>query len=112
MIDGILNQIDGTVHGMQEGRAQAEQGVILAQRAGEALGSIREGGHQTMDRVRAIAAATETQTAASRQAVSSMEEIAKRAAENNAASDEAAAVAGHLETLASNLRASVQRFRI
>jgi len=112
MIDGILNQIDGTVHGMQEGRAQAEQGVILAQRAGDALGSIREGGHLTMDRVRAIAEATETQTAASRQAVSSMEEIARRAAENNAASDEAAAVAGHLETLASNLRASVQRFRI
>ena len=112
MIDGILQQIDGTVHGMQEGRAQAEQGVILARRAGEALDSIREGGHQTMDRVRAIAAATATQTAASRQAVASMEEIAKRAAENNAASDEAAAVAGHLESLASNLRASVQRFRI
>jgi methyl-accepting chemotaxis protein len=112
MIDGILQQIDGTVHGMQEGRAQAEQGVILARRAGEALESIREGGHQTMDRVRAIAEATATQTAASRQAVASMEEIAKRAAENNAASDEAAAVAGHLESLASNLRASVQRFRI
>jgi methyl-accepting chemotaxis protein len=112
MIDGILQQIDGTVHGMQEGRAQAEQGVILARRAGEALDSIREGGHQTMDRVRAIAAATATQTAASRHAVTSMEEIARRAAENNAASDEAAAVAGHLENLASNLRASVQRFRI
>lgn len=112
MIDGILQQIGGTVHGMQEGRAQAEQGVILAKRAGDALGSIREGGHLTMDRVRAIAEATKTQTAASRQAVSSMEEIAKRAAENNAASDEAAAVAGHLETLASNLRTSVQRFRI
>jgi methyl-accepting chemotaxis protein len=62
--------------------------------------------------VRAIADATATQTAASRQAVTSMEEIARRAAENNAASDEAAAVAGHLEALASNLRASVQRFRI
>ena len=112
MIDGILQQIEGAVHGMQEGRAQAEQGVILASRAGVALSSIRDGSHQTMGRVRAIADATATQTAASRQAVTSMEEIAKRAAENNAASDEAAAVAGHLEALASNLRASVQRFRI
>jgi methyl-accepting chemotaxis protein len=33
MIDGILKQIDGAVHGMQEGRAQAEQGVVLAGRA-------------------------------------------------------------------------------
>ena len=112
MIDGILQQIEGAVHGMQEGRAQAEQGVVLAGRAGVALSSIRDGSHQTMDRVRAIAEATAIQTAASRQAVTSMEEIARRAAENNAASDEAAAVAGHLETLASNLRASVQRFRI
>lgn len=112
MIDGILQQIDGTVQGMQQGRAQAEQGVILAKRAGDALGSIREGGHQTMDRVRAIAEATATQTAASRQAVASMEEIARRANENNAASDEAAAVASHLETLASSLRSSVQRFKI
>jgi methyl-accepting chemotaxis protein len=112
MIEGILQQIEGAVHGMQEGRAQAEQGVILASRAGEALSSIRDGSHQTMGRVRAIADATATQTAASRQAVTSMEEIARRAAENNAASDEAAAVAGHLEALASNLRASVQRFRI
>jgi methyl-accepting chemotaxis protein len=111
MIDGILKQIDGAVHGMQEARAQAEQGVVLAGRAGEALSSIRDGSHQTMDRVRAIAEATSTQTAASRHAVASMEEIARRAAENNAASDEAAAVAGHLEALASSLRGSVQRFR-
>jgi methyl-accepting chemotaxis protein len=40
-----------------------------------------------------------------------MEEIARLAAENNAANDEAAAVAGHLEAQASSLRGSVQRFR-
>jgi methyl-accepting chemotaxis protein len=112
MIDVILSQIDGAVTGMQQGRTQAEQGVVLANQAGEALDRIRNGSHMTMDRVRAIAEATGEQTFASHQAVSSMGEIANRAAENNASSDEAAQVASHLEKLAVNLRASVQRFRI
>lgn len=112
MIVGILEEIQATVAGMEEGRQQAETGVQMAQEAAVALQSIREGAHSTMDRVRAIASATQEQTRSSNEAVQSMADIASMAHENTAASNEAASVSKYLETLASDLRLSVQRFKI
>jgi methyl-accepting chemotaxis protein len=112
MILGILDEISAAVAGMEEGRQQAESGVRMAIEAAEALQSIREGAHSTMDRVRAIADATQEQTRNSHEAVQSMADIASMAQENTAASHEAASVSQYLETLASDLRLSVQRFKI
>lgn len=112
MIAGILEEIAATVAGMEEGRQQAESGVRMAQEAAAALQSIRDGAHSTMDRVHAIASATQEQTRSSNEAVQSMADIAQMAHENTAASNEAASVSKYLETLASDLRLSVQRFKI
>jgi len=112
MIVGILEEIAATVAGMEEGRQQAESGVKMALEAAAALQSIREGAHSTMDRVRAIANATLEQTRTSNEAVQSMTDIANMAHENTAASNEAASVSKYLETLASDLRVSVERFKI
>lgn len=112
MISNILQEIEATVIGMDNGRKQAESGLQLAREAEQALESIRTGAHSTMDRVRNIAAATEQQTRTSLQAVNGMTEIARKSQENNAASNEAAAVARHLEGLSSGLRSSLQRFKV
>ena len=112
MIVGILEEIEATVAGMEQGRQQAETGVQMAEQAAAALRKIRDGAHSTMDRVRAIANATLEQTRSSNEAVQSMADIAGMAHENTAASNEAASVSKYLETLASELRLSVQRFQI
>lgn len=112
MINGILTEIKGTVAGMEKGRTQAEKGVVMAREAAEALENIRMGARNTMDTVRAIVVATQEQTQTSQHAVKSMLEIARMAEENNAASDEAASVSKYLESLASVLRTSVQRFKV
>ena len=112
MITSILQEIEATVTGMEDGRKQAESGMQLARNAEQALESIRSGARSTMERVRNIASATEQQTRTSLQAVDAMEEISSKSQENNAASSEAAAVARHLENLASGLRTSLQRFKV
>jgi methyl-accepting chemotaxis protein len=112
MISSILEEIESTVAGMENGRKQAESGLRLSREAEQALESIRTGARSTMDRVRNIAAATEQQTRASLQAVNGMAEISFKSKENNAASNEAVAVARHLESLSSGLRTSLQRFKI
>lgn len=112
MITSILQEIEAAVTGVGNGRKQAESGLQLAREAEQALESIRSGARNTMDRVRSIASATEQQTRTSLQAVDGMAEISRKSQENNAASSEAAAVARHLENLASGLRASLQRFKV
>ncbi|MBI3145056.1 MAG: hypothetical protein HYZ18_07285, partial [Pseudogulbenkiania sp.] len=61
--------------------------------------------------VHAIAAATREQSLASAHAGESMAEIASKAHTNNAASNEAAAVARYLEELATGLQGAVLRFK-
>lgn len=112
MIDGILMEIKSAVDRTEKGRMQAEKGVVMAREAAEALENIRIGSHNTMDTVKAIVIATQEQTQTSQHAVNSMREIARMAEENNAASDEAASVSKYLESLASVLRISVQRFKV
>lgn len=112
MIDGILQEIAATISGMEEGRQQAENGVTMARQAAESLEAIRQGARSTMDRVRAIVMASQEQTCSSAEAMQSMADISTMAHENTAASDEAASVSKYLEGLASELRQSVQRFKI
>lgn len=112
MIDGILGELKATVSGMDNGRKQAEKGVVMAREAAQALENIREGARSTMDRVRAIALATQEQTRTSQHAVDNMGKIAMKSQENTAASNEAASVSQYLETLAASLRQAVLRFKI
>ena len=112
VIEAIRSEIDAAVQRMDEGQAQADHGVQLARRAADALAGIREGAHRTMERVHAIAAATQEQSTASAHAAENMAEIASKARINNAASGEAASVARYLEELANGLRGAVLRFRI
>lgn len=112
MIGNILQEINEAVIGMDKGRHQAESGLKLAGEAEQVLVSIRNGAHDTMERVRNIVSATEQQTRASLQAEHAMAEISLKSQENVAASHEAASVARHLEGLASGLRVSLQRFEV
>lgn len=112
MIDGILGELKATVTGMENGRKQAEKGVVMAREAAQALENIREGARSTMDRVRAIALATQEQTRTSQHAVDNMGKIAVKSQENTAASNEAASVSQYLENLAASLRQAVLRFKI
>lgn len=112
MINGILGELKATVTGMENGRSQAEKGVIMAREAAQALESIREGARSTMDRVRSIALATQEQTRTSQHAVDNMGKIATKSQENTAASNEAASVSQYLENLAASLRQAVLRFKI
>lgn len=112
MISSILQEINEAVSGMEKGRGQAESGLKLAREAEQALQSIRGGAHDTMDRVRSIASATEQQTRASLQVERAIAEITSKSLENTASSSEAASVAQHLEGLASGLRASLHRFKV
>ena len=112
MIGAILNEIDAAVGSMNQSRAQAEHGVLLAQQAGDALLDIQQGAHDTLEHVHAIAVATAQQHTASDYVAESMSAITGKAAHNATVSQEAAAVAQYLENLATHLRAGVAHFKL
>jgi methyl-accepting chemotaxis protein len=112
MIDGIKHQIEDAMLNMNESHIQVQSGVVLADRARESLGMIRQETRHTLEMVTEISAATKEQSIASNEIASNVETIALMTDENTSVIGQLAGAATNLEQMSSNLQNLVNRFRL
>ncbi|MEM1330800.1 MAG: methyl-accepting chemotaxis protein [Planctomycetota bacterium] len=108
----IQEQTQVAVEKIESGTARTEQGVQLANTAGEALVSIQGGSEGVARSVAEIAAAAQQQSAAADQVSGSIERIAAITRESSEGSRQAAEAASELSREAEMLRELVDRFKI
>ena len=104
---GARNAVDS----MSLGVGQVEEGVGLANKAGESIADIKNGATRVGDAVIGISDALREQTAASQDIARNVERIAREAEHNHAQALQTSGAAADLELLAGNLRQSIARFR-
>ncbi|MEM1330801.1 MAG: methyl-accepting chemotaxis protein [Planctomycetota bacterium] len=108
----IQEQTQVAVEKIESGTARTEQGVQLANTAGEALAAIESGSSGVAKSVSEIAAAAVQQSAAADQVSGSVERIAAITRESSEGSRQAAEAASELSREAEMLRELVERFKI
>lgn len=111
LITSIQDGVKGSVNSMNEANRQADASLRLVGETETALARIDTGSKDVASNVTAISDALKEQDAAIRQVASSIEEIAQKTERNTQAAESNNATAGELDTLASDLRASVSRFK-
>ena len=97
---------------MEAGVVRVNDGVLLAQKAGESMTSIRQGAEQTSRSVNEISSALKEQAAATREISQRVEQIAQGSEENSASAAQTAASAQQMESLAQQLHKLSTRFKI
>ena len=112
MIANIRREIDTSALNMNDSRNQVRAGVVLADRARDSLGTIREGANHTLAMVKEISAATREQSAASNEIARNVETIAVMTEENSAVAANLAGAAARLEQMSSNLQNLANRFKL
>jgi methyl-accepting chemotaxis protein len=111
MIRTVQAGTEAAVTSMREGNEEVEEGITLADRAGDALRRIVAGTDQTVDMVAQIAAASEEQSTTSEQMARSVEMISTVSGESAAGLSQIADATGGLGRLTEELRELVGRFR-
>ncbi|MFI4941088.1 MAG: methyl-accepting chemotaxis protein [Burkholderiales bacterium] len=112
MIDNITQQIDVAMISMNESQLRVQSGVVLADRARNSLGMIRQETRHTLEMVAEISAATKEQSVASNEIAGNVETIALMTDENTSVIGRLAGAATNLEQMSSNLQNLVNRFRL
>ncbi len=111
MVAAIQQGTEGAVHGMEQGVVRVNEGVARAQRAGEAMGGIREAANQVLSTVAEISNALREQSAASAEIAQQVTTIARMAEENGEALGSNHHTASRLSDLAGTLLDNVSRFK-
>jgi len=111
MVAAIQQGTEGAVHGMEHGVVRVNEGVARAQRAGEAMGGIREAANQVLSTVAEISNALREQSAASAEIAQQVTTIARMAEENGEALGSNHHTASRLSDLAGTLLDNVSRFK-
>ncbi|EHY78511.1 methyl-accepting chemotaxis protein [Stutzerimonas stutzeri ATCC 14405 = CCUG 16156] len=111
MVSAIQQGTEGAVQGMELGVAKVNDGVARAQRAGEAMGGIREAANQVLSTVAEISNALREQSAASAEIAQQVSTIARMAEENGEAVGTNHHTASRLSDLAGTLLDNVSRFK-
>jgi methyl-accepting chemotaxis protein len=112
MIKKIQEDTRGAVSSMEEGTRQVDEGIQLADKAGEALREIVEISQKVTDMVTQIAAASEEQSSASEQISKNVEAISAVTQETAQGTQQIARAAEDLNRLTENLQQLVSRFRL
>jgi methyl-accepting chemotaxis protein len=112
MINAIQEASRSAVDGMIATVAQVDDGVVLAQRAGDAIHLIQVESGQVLSTVTDISTALVEQSKASNDIASNIEKVAQMTEKNCAAAEQTAGAAKHLEELADEMRATVNRFKV
>ncbi len=112
MIGAIQSETQTAISSIQQGSAQARSGAELAHRAADSLQQINLGAQETMEKVKAIAAAIQQQSANGQNITGHVHDILGMAEENNSTAARALQEAGQLETLALNLKEISNVFRL
>jgi len=112
MIKKIQEDTRGAVSSMEEGTRQVDEGIQLADKAGEALREIVEISQKVTDMVTQIAAASEEQSSASEQISKNVEAISAVTQETAQGTQQMARAAEDLNRLTENLQQLVSKFRL
>ena len=112
MIGAIQHGTTGAVRSMQEGVERVNSGVALSQRAGEAIGKIREGSQKVQQDVAEIANGLREEAVASSDIARNVERIATMVEANSQAVNQTAAATAELERLSATLLEEVSRFKV
>ena len=110
---GVIQEDTGrAVNTMRQSSDDVQQGVSLANQAGQALQDIASSVEQVADMIGRIASATHEQSGASEALTQSVEEIAHVADENSRAIEHAATASQELVDCSQSLQQIVSRFRL
>jgi len=112
MIKSIQNETGRAVEAMGEGTFKVENGVKLANEAGEALKQIVRGVESVTNMINHIATSAEEQSATTDEITQNMDSIAEVAKSNVSAIGEVANASGEMARLATELRGLVANFTI
>ncbi len=110
MINTIQDETTQAVNAMEEGTHKVENGVKLANEAGEALSQIVTGVEDVNDMIGQIATAAEEQSATAEEIARNMENISEAAQSNVDAINDVNGASGSVAEIASELKALVGRF--
>lgn len=108
----IQQGTQAAVQSMVNGVDQVQLGTRMAEQAGQSIGEIQSGSTQVVAAVNDISSALKEQSAASNDIARSIEQIAQMVKTNNTASENVAAAAIEMGSLADGLSASVRFFRL
>jgi len=115
LVASIQAGVDTVVKAVETGSREAEEGAVLARRAGDAFEQIVSGIQQSNERAQAIAAAAQHVTASSREMARAVEDVSGIAEENAAATEEMSSSSHqvsqaieHVATVASQTAASAE----
>lgn len=111
MITAIQAETSKAVSAMSEGTVKVENGVKLANEAGQALKEIVSGVGTVTDMIGQIATSAEEQSATTGEITKSMDSMAEVARTSVAATGEVARATGDLAGLAAELKELVSQFR-
>lgn len=112
MIVTIHSGTQNAIASMQEGSSRVNDGVAMANRAGESMTQIRKGADKVVSEVNDITAALREQVTASHQVARNVEKIAEMTEENSAAVGEISDSSQNMKHLAEELKSAVGRFRL
>jgi len=112
MIKTIQSDTEGAMSSMHEGTKQVEEGVQLANEAGDSLQQIVSSVDRVTDMVRQIATAAEEQSATSEEISNNITGIAEVANDNSQGIKQVAVFTENLTQVAEELKAMVSEFKI
>ncbi|CAG0961526.1 partial Methyl-accepting chemotaxis protein CtpH, partial [Gammaproteobacteria bacterium] len=112
MINTIQSETGKAVDAMAEGTQKVENGVTLANQAGDALKQIVTGVENVTDMISHIATSAEEQSSTTDEISRNMDSIAEVAKSNVSAIGEVANATNEMARLASELKDLVANFRI
>jgi len=112
MIDKVQQSTQRAVQEMEAGVQRVNEGVGLANKAGDSVNGIRSGSEQVTRAVDEISHELKEQVSATREISQKVEQIAQGAEENSTTVAQTASSALHLEELARQLSGLAGKFRI
>jgi len=112
LITTIKTGASGAVTSMKEVVGRVEQGVQKAQRAGDAIGQIRQGAGQVVTMVGDISQAIQEQSTASTHIATQVKRIAQMSEEASGAASHTASAAEVLQSLANQMQGVVARYKL
>ncbi|CAG9932654.1 methyl-accepting chemotaxis protein [Candidatus Nitrotoga arctica] len=112
MIQSIQSSTNNAMETMKVAVTEADRGAVLAQEAGVSIIQIKDGSSKVVAVVNNISDSLNEQNSASQDIAVHVERVAQQAEENTAAAGQTASSAIQLEKLASDMLATVGKFKL
>lgn len=112
MIESMQKSTHLAITAMSDAVGKADEGAVIAQQAGDAINEIQVESSKVVEVVNTISRSLIDQNKASSDIADNIEQVTQMAGENNAAAEQTAREAKHLEELAGHVRATVGKFKL